>query len=141
MYTVHRPCCARASVACAHGSLTTEAFAGYGFLRLLFCREKLECRLLLPFHRGQPVFFPRPSRANTHTHTHARTHSLPGESVCGLPDPRSGINHNVEGQGRTSSEPDLSTFLQFSSKGVRMFSFFLSVSTFLWITEELTKEN
>lgn len=137
MYTVHRPCCARASVACAHGSLTTEATGS--FVSSSAGRSS-NAGFFFPSTVASPFFSPV-RRARTHTHTHARTHSLPGESVCGLPDPRSGINHNVEGQGRTSSEPDLSTFLQFSSKGVRMFSFFLSVSTFLWITEELTKEN
>lgn len=96
VYTARRPCCARASVACAHGSLTSEAFASHG--RLLLSspwRGKLECRLLPPFHRGQPRFFP-PSRAYT-THIVCRTRAC---AVC--PILARGINHNVEGQGRTS---------------------------------------
>lgn len=66
-----------------------------GFSSLLPGRGKLECRLLPPFHRGQPRFFP-PSRAYT-THIVCRTRAC---AVC--PILARGINHNVEGQGRTS---------------------------------------
>lgn len=131
VYTVHRPCCARASVACAHGSLTTEAFAGYG---------RVPSSPLLPREARMPTssslppwparFFPRPSRE----HTRTPIHSLPGESVCGLPDPRSGINHNVEGQGRTSGEPDLPSFQFFSNFNLKGFRYFPFYVVFFWIT-------